>query len=151
MLYENNNSRSGSTINSKSPPPNPQHKIALITRITSQDGLYLIEFFSTNGFLGWFQIYKNVLVVGGFQSRFIWGCGIFILNLWVLQIMCCICRCACDQASMVLSQIVFLDFLGNQTKAKKEFEIKKKILYINLRNIYIYIYIFSVQTFTWHF
>ena len=28
---------------------------------------------------------------------------------------------------MVLSQIIFLHFLGNQTKAKKEFEIKKKI------------------------
>ena len=30
------------------------------------------------------------------------------------------------KASMVLSQIVFLHFLGNQTKVKKEFEIKKK-------------------------
>uniref|UniRef100_A0A7N2R437 Uncharacterized protein n=1 Tax=Quercus lobata TaxID=97700 RepID=A0A7N2R437_QUELO len=67
MLYENNNSRSRSTINDESPPPNPQHKIALIIGIASQDGSYLTEFLSTNGFLSWFWICKMCwwLYIGG--------------------------------------------------------------------------------------
>ena len=124
-LYENNNSRSGSTINDESPPPNPQHKIALIIGITSQDGSYLTEFLSTNGFLGWFWIYKMCRWLVGFDRGLFGAMEFSFWNLWVLQIVCCICRCVCDQASMVLTQIVFLHFLGNQTKAKKEFEIKK--------------------------
>ena len=118
MLYENNNSRSRSTINDESPPPNPQHKIALIIGITSQDGSYLTEILSTNGSSVGFGSAK---CVGG------WWVSIEVyLGPWNFHFGTCgSCKSCvvyvgvCDQASMVLSQIVFLHFLGNQTEGKK--------------------------------
>ena len=106
------NDLNNNVVQSTIPDPNLQsttnlllqtHKIALITRITSWDGTYLTEFLSTNGFLSWFWICKMCWWLVG-HDRGIFGVVEFSLwNLWVLQIMCCICRCVCDQALMVLS------------------------------------------------